>query len=301
MTASFTNSLQRDPTLGLVVEGGGVRALYAAGVLDRLSEVALPVSGVIGVSAGAIHGVSYVSGQKERSLRIYMRFLRDPRFFSLRTLVRTGNLVDNDFCYREIPATLEPFDEEAFERSGIAFYAGASNLEMGRAEYLRIRRCTEEIEALIASASLPYVSKPVRFRGMKLLDGGCTDRVPIAAFERMGYRRNIVVMTHPREHRVKDRDAALAPLFYRRYPKFVRAFRQSGARYEATQRLIEAREREGLAFVIRPAAPIPVGRLTRDPLEAKKAYDLGRTDADRRADALLAWLSASPNLASGSI
>ena len=301
MTASFTNSLQRDPTLGLVVEGGGVRALYAAGVLDRLSEVALPVSGVIGVSAGAIHGVSYVSGQKERSLRIYMRFLRDPRFFSLRTLVRTGNLVDNDFCYREIPATLEPFDEEAFERSGIAFYAGASNLETGRAEYLRIRRCTEEIEALIASASLPYVSKPVRFRGMKLLDGGCTDRVPIAAFERMGYRRNIVVMTHPREHRVKDRDAALGPLFYRRYPKFVRAFRQSGARYEATQRLIEARESEGLAFVIRPAAPIPVGRLTRDPLEAKKAYDLGRTDADRRADALLAWLSASPNLASGSI
>ena len=143
------SSPERDPELGLVVEGGGVRALYAAGVLDRLSELSLPVSGVIGVSAGAIHGVSYVSGQKERSLRIYMRFLQDPRFFSLRTLLRTGNLVDNDFCYREIPARLEPFDEAAFERSGIAFYAAASNLETGRAEYLRIRRCTAEIEALL--------------------------------------------------------------------------------------------------------------------------------------------------------
>lgn len=282
--------LPSNPPLGLVVEGGGVRALYAAGVLDVLHDLKLPVSGVIGVSAGAIHGVSYVSGQKERSLRIYMRFLRDPRFFSLRTLLRTGSIVDNDFCYREIPAHLERFDEEAFERAGIAFYAVSSNLETGEAEYLRMKRCTEEIDALIASASLPYVSKPVEYRGMKLLDGGCTDRVPLAAFEAMGYERNIVVMTHPREHRVRDRDAALAPLFYRRYPKFVAAFQGSADRYEATQQLVEKREAEGRVFTIRPAAPIPVGRLTHDPAEAKKAYDLGRADAMRRAAALLRWV-----------
>ena len=279
--------------LGLVIEGGGIRALYAAGVLDVLHDLRcdgkLPISGVIGVSAGAIHGVSFVSGQKERSLRIYMRFMRDPRFFSLRTLLRTGNIVDNDFCYHEIPEKYEVFDEAAFEQSGMAFYAVASNLETGEAEYLRLQNCMKEIDALIASASLPYLSKPVAYRGMKLLDGGCTDRVPIEAFEVMGFTRNIVVMTHPRTHRVKDRDAALAPLYYRRYPKFVEAFQQSSDRYEATQQLIDAREAEGRAFTIRPSVPIPVGRLTHDPAEAKKAYDLGRSDALKRIEALCEW------------
>lgn len=283
------SAAQPSARLGLVVEGGGYRALYAAGVLDVLLDLKLPVSGVIGVSAGAIHGISYASGQKQRSLRIYTRFCGDPRFFSFKTFLRTGTMVDNDFCYRKLPRELEPFDEEAFERSGIDFYAVSSNLETGQPEYLRMTNAFQDMDALIASASLPYVSKPVEYQGKKLLDGGCTDRVPLAAFERMGFARNIVVMTHPRDHRVKDRDAALAPLFYRRYPKFVEAFRASGDRYEATQRLIDAREREGRVFVIRPAVPIPVGRLTRDPEDVRKAYDLGRRDALQSAEALCRW------------
>ena len=265
--------------------------MYAAGVLDVLHELHLPIGGLIGVSAGAIHGASFASGQRGRSLRFYKKFCKDDRFFSFKNFLKTGNLVDTQFCYHDIPERLDPYDEKAFERSGIRFYATCTNVETGKPEYLHLTNLFEQIDALRASASLPYVSEVVDYQGMKLLDGGCTDRVPVAAFERMGYRRNIVVMTHPREHRVKDRDAALAPLFYRRYPKFVRAFRLSGERYEATQRLIEAREREGRAFVIRPAAPIPVGRLTRDPGEAKKAYDLGWADADRRAAALRSWIA----------
>ena len=113
--------------LGLVVEGGGVRAIYAAGVLDVLHDLHLPFSGVIGVSAGAIHGISFVSGQKGRSYRIYTRFCKDPRFFSFRTLIRTGNIVDNDFCYRQIPQELEPFDQKAFEASGMEFWTVSTN------------------------------------------------------------------------------------------------------------------------------------------------------------------------------
>lgn len=118
--------------LGLVVEGGGVRAIYAAGVLDVLHDMCLPFSGVIGVSAGAIHGISFVSGQKGRSYRIYTRFCRDPRFFSFRTWLRTGNIVDNDFCYRQIPQELEPFDQKAFEASGMEFWTVSTNLETGK-------------------------------------------------------------------------------------------------------------------------------------------------------------------------
>ena len=213
--------------LGLVLEGGGFRAHYTAGVLDVLIDEALPIAGVIGVSMGAIHGASFVSGQKGRSLEIYTRYAADERLWSLWRWVRTGNLIDPTFCYREIPDRLVPFDEEAFENSGKAFYACASNLETGRPEYLRLPNLTDDIDGLRASASLPYVSPAVEFRGMKLLDGGCTDRIPLAAFERMGFTHNIVIQTHPREHAVRDRDAWAAKWWYAKYPKFVENFQKS--------------------------------------------------------------------------
>jgi predicted patatin/cPLA2 family phospholipase len=277
--------------LGLVLEGGGFRAHYTAGVLDVLIDEALPIAGVIGVSMGAIHGASFVSGQKGRSLEIYTRYAADERLWSLWRWVRTGNLIDPTFCYREIPDRLVPFDEEAFENSGKAFYACASNLETGRPEYLRLPNLTDDIDGLRASASLPYVSPAVEFRGMKLLDGGCTDRIPLAAFERMGFTHNIVIQTHPREHAVRDRDAWAAKWWYAKYPKFVESFQKSPEVYEATQRLIDERVKEGHVFSIRPERPIPVGRLSRDPEDVRRAYGLGVEDAKKALPALLQWVN----------
>mgnify|MGYP005919648545 FL=1 len=275
--------------LGLVVEGGGVRAIYAAGVLDVLHGMRLPFSGVIGVSAGAIHGISFVSGQKGRSYRIYTRFCRDPRFFSFRTWLRTGNIVDNDFCYRQIPQELEPFDQKAFEASGMEFWTVSTNLETGKPEYIRMRDCFADIDALIASASLPYVSKPVHYRGKLLLDGGCSDRVPLRAFQSMGFDRNVVVLTHPEDHCVKDRDAALVRLFYRKYPAFCRTFENSPQDYEKTQAYLKAEERKGTVFIIRPKAPIPVSRLSHDPQAIIRAYEMGRRDAREVSNKLVSW------------
>lgn len=275
--------------LGLVVEGGGVRAIYAAGVLDVLHDMCLPFSGVIGVSAGAIHGISFVSGQKGRSYHIYTRFCRDPRFFSFKTWLRTGNIVDNDFCYRQIPQELEPFDQKAFEASGMEFWTVSTNLETGKPEYIRMRDCFAEIDALIASASLPYVSKPVHYRGKLLLDGGCSDRVPLRAFQSMGFDRNVVVLTHPEDHRVKDRDAALVRLFYRKYPAFCRTFENSPQGYEKTQAYLKAEERKGTVFIIRPKAPIPVSRLSHDPQAIIRAYEMGRRDAREVSKKLVSW------------
>lgn len=307
MTADFSDSADETPFLrsvlpalnpnparpiGLVVEGGGCRGIYAAGVLDVLYAEQLPVGGLAGVSAGAIHGASFVSGQPGRSIRFYERFCRDERFFSVRRWLRTGNLIDPDFCYREIPEKLDPFDGETFRNSPVRFVAAASNLETGRCEYLHIPDLTTEIDGLRASASLPYVSPVVEFRGMKLLDGGCTDRVPLAAFEAMGFARNIVILTHPREHRVRDFDAAAARFVYRRYPKFVRAFEESGRVYEAAQALVEKRSKEGRAFVIRPARPIGIPRLTHKPEDIRRAYELGRRDATARLPAMRAWASS---------
>lgn len=289
---SITNKTMQETQkskLGLVVEGGGVRAIYAAGVLDVLHDMRLPFSGVIGVSAGAIHGISFVSGQKGRSYRIYTRFCRDSRFFSFRTWLRTGNIVDNDFCYRQIPQELEPFDQKAFEASGMEFWTVSTNLETGKPEYIRMRDCFAEIDALIASASLPYVSKPVHYRGKLLLDGGCSDRVPLRAFQSMGFDRNVVVLTHPEDHRVKDRDAALVRLFYRKYPAFCRTFENSPQGYEKTQAYLKAEERKGTVFIIRPKAPIPVSRLSHDPQAIIRAYEMGRRDAREVSKKLVSW------------
>ena len=230
-----------------------------------------------------------MSGQKGRSYRIYTRFCRDPRFFSFKTWLRTGNIVDNDFCYRQIPQELEPFDQKAFEASGMEFWTVSTNLETGKPEYIRMRDCFAEIDALIASASLPYVSKPVHYRGKLLLDGGCSDRVPLRAFQSRGFDRNVVVLTHPEDHCVKDRDAALVRLFYRKYPAFCRTFENSPQDYEKTQAYLKAEERKGTVFIIRPKAPIPVSRLSHDPQAIIRAYEMGRRDAREVSNKLVSW------------
>lgn len=280
-------------TLGLVVEGGGIRGIYAAGVLDVLHDLHLPFNGAIGVSAGAIHVASFVSGQKERSLRIYTRFCADDRFFSFKNWLKTGNIVDNDFCYHELPSIHEPFDNEAFIKSPMKYYTTCTDLETGQAAYFLLTDLEKEIDGLIASASLPYVSRPVRFRGRLLLDGGCSDRVPLKAFESMGYARNIVILTQPRSHKVKDRDAWLARLFYRKYPKFCQSFENSSQTYEDTQRYIDKARLEKRAFVIRPSAPLNIPRLTHNPDDVRRGYEAGRRDALVLIDKLKQWLETS--------
>ena len=152
-----------------------------------------------------------------------------------------------------------------------------------------MRDCFAEIDALIASASLPYVSKPVHYRGKLLLDGGCSDRVPLRAFQSMGFDRNVVVLTHPEDHRVKDRDAALVRLFYRKYPAFCRTFKNSPQDYEKTQAYLKAEEQKGTVFTIRPKAPIPVSRLSHDPQAIIRAYEMGRRDAREVSNKLVSW------------
>lgn len=278
--------------LGLVVEGGGVRAMYAAGVLDVLHELHLPIGGLIGVSAGAIHGASFASGQRGRSLRFYKKFCRDDRFFSFKNFLKTGNLVDTQFCYHDIPERLDPYDEEAFERSGIQFYATCTNVETGKPEYLRLTNLFEQIDALRASASLPYVSEVVDYQGMKLLDGGCSDRIPVKALQSFGFKKCILVLTHTREHKIKDRDAALARFFYRRYPNFCQVFEDSPSRYEETLRYIDEEERAGNLFIFRPVEPIAVGRLSHSPEKIQMAYNQGELETQLRLNQFHSWLKS---------
>ncbi len=283
---------EADP-LGIVVEGGGCRAIYAAGVLD-VFDAAEPlmreVKGVLDVSAGAIHAASFVSRQRGRSLRIYERFAPDERFGSFRRWLRTGCVIDRDFCFREIPDALEPYDHEAFARRTMRFFAGVTNLETGKAEFPELTDMRRDIDLLAASTALPYVMPAVRWQGKALVDGGCADRVPAAAFEAMGFTRQIAVLTRPEGDSVRDRDAWLAPWIYRKYPAFVRAFQKSGEAYDLAQEHLKRREEEGKVFVIRPKAPLGVPRITHDAAEIRRAWEAGRRDAQEAMPRLLEWL-----------
>ncbi len=275
---------------GLVLEGGGMRGIYTAGVLDVFMEQGLTFDGLLGVSAGAIHGCSYLSGQHGRSIRYYEKYCGDPRFMSFQSFLKTGDIVGADFCYRELPDVLDPYDHEAFLKNETPFYAVCSNVETGEAEYIHITDMRAEIDLLRASASLPYFSRIVEFGGKKYLDGGCTDSIPVDAMRRLGYARSVVVLTRDVNYRKKAEKRALTSLVYGKYPAFAAALRRRHEMYNAQVERVLELERAGEIFVIRPTQPPEIGRMEKDPAVVRRAYETGRADALARLDELLAWL-----------
>ena len=274
---------------GLVLEGGGVRGIYTAGVLDVFMEEGLTFDGVIGVSAGAIHACSYLSGQKGRSIRYYLKYVSDPRFMSLRSWLKTGDVVGADFCYHELPDKLDVYDHEGFLRNPTPYWVVCTDVETGKAEYVRLTDMHGQIEYLRASASLPYFSRVVEMDGRKFLDGGCADSIPVEAFRRMGYGRNVVVLTRDASYRKKPEMTALARLVYRKYPAFVRTLERRHEMYNEQLAQIGQMEAEGSVFVIRPAKPLEIGRLESDPEKVQHVYEQGCADARAALAALKSW------------
>lgn len=270
---------------GLVLEGGAMRGIYTAGVLDEFMKNRIRTDGVIGVSAGAIHGCSYVSGQYQRSIRYYLKYMNDWRFMSFRSLIRTGDLVGADFCYHELPEKLDVFDHDAFEHSGIPFYVVCTNLETGKAEYFHMETM-RDIARVQASASMPLVSRIVEADGKKLLDGGAADSIPIRAFRSMGYEKNIIVLTRPEGYRKKPSRMGMIRRVYKEYPEFIRAMETRYIRYNRTLEFIKRLEDRGEALVIRPSRNLKMGRTEKNPKKVKEAYLLGRKDAAEKMEAV---------------
>ena len=281
---------------GLVLEGGAMRGIYTAGVLDVFMDHGITFDGVIGVSAGALHGCSFVSGQKGRSIRYYMKYRSDKHFMSLWNLLRTGDVVGEKFCYHEIPERLDPYDYEAFLKSKTKFYAVCTNVETGKAEYLQITDMRGQVDIMRASASMPYVSRIVHYKGRKLLDGGCADSIPVEAFRKMGYEKNVVILTRNDGYVKKTENPKLAKAVYRRYPNFVRTLRRRHLVYNHTIEEIHKLEKEGSIFVIRPSVELTIGRMEKDPEMIHRVYEIGRKDAERQMAELEKWLQDSQNV-----
>ena len=275
---------------GLVLEGGGVRGIYTAGVLDVFMDHGLTFDGVMGVSAGAIHGCSYLSEQKGRSLRYYTNYVADPRFMSWRSFLKTGDFVGVEFCYHELPDKLDIYDHDAFLKNPTPFYAVCTNVDTGEAEYLRITDMRGQIDTLRASASLPFVSRLVEIDGKRYLDGGCSDPIPVDKFREMGYERNVLILTRPADYEDKPVKMGLPRLLYRRLPNLVRTLSRRHIIYNETMSRIEELEKSGEIFVIRPSGILPLGRVERNPEKVQEVYHRGRADALRALEDLRKWL-----------
>lgn len=277
---------------GLVLEGGAMRGMFTAGVLDVMMENGIEFDGIMGVSAGAVFGCNFKSGQIGRSLRYNMRFCDDPRYCSFESLIRTGNLYGVDFCYDEIPNKLDPFDAQAYRENPMPFYAVCTNVETGKAIHKRLDRGdSRDMQYFRASASMPIVSQIVEADGYKLLDGGITDSIPLLAMERRGYPRNVVILTQPLGY-VKEKSGIL-PLVHvtmRKYPYLIKAMDVRHIRYNRQTAYVREQELAGKAFVIRPPYALGISRTEDDPAELRRVYEIGRAEMEKRLPALKEFL-----------
>lgn len=277
--------------IGLVLEGGGMRGLYTAGVLDVMMEHQFMPDVVCGTSAGVTFGVNLLSQQKGRVLRYNCRYAGDRRYISLHSWLTTGNMINRDFAYDLLPRELDPFDEETFEQSKAAFYATITNMRTGQAEYVRITNTWQQMDVIRASASLPIICQPVEWQGEKYLDGGLVDNIPLDKCIELGCDKIIIVLTRPLEYVRNDHIAGVCRLCYPCHKALLRAIEQRNDRYNARLQQIRRLEQEGKVFVLRPSENISVGRLEKDIARLQALHRLGVSDATRLWDDLAQYLS----------
>lgn len=262
----------------LVLEGGAMRGLYTAGILDALVDTDIKIDCIIGVSAGALFGVNYKSKQKGRVLRYNTKYANDKRYMGLHSLITTGNLVNTEFAYHELPTKLDIFDEEEYSKSKTDFYAVITNINTGKAEYKKIINAIIQVDELRASGSMPYVSQPVKIDDNYYLDGALADSIPVLKAKEMGYDKVIVVLTRPKEYRKKKHSPLMAKLFYKKYPNLVEAINTRYKQYNDTLDIIEELEDKKDIYVFRPSTDLKIKRVEKNKSKLEAMYNLGLKD-----------------------
>ena len=278
---------------GLVLEGGAMRGLWTAGVIDVMMENNIWPDGIIGVSAGAAFGCNYKSRQIGRTIRYNMRFAKDKRYSGLLSLFTSGNYFNADFAYHKVPMQYDVFDSNTFQQNEMEFHIVCTDVNTGKAVYHQIKEVNEEtLEWIRASSSMPVLSSIVNIGKMRLLDGGVSDSIPLKHFEDEGFKRNIVILTQPKGYKKKrNKLMILIRLFLHRYPLMVKAMEERYIMYNRQLEYIEQAELKGRCLVLRPEEKIPIGHISHNPKEMRKVYEMGRNVGLKYLDRISAFLS----------
>lgn len=270
-----------------------MRGMFTAGVMDVLMENGIEFDGAIGVSAGAAFGVNYESGQIGRVIRYNTKFCADKRYSGIGVLLKEGNIYSTPFCYSEVPLKHDVFDFETYAQNPMEFWLVCTDIVSGKPVYHRYEGWEDHgFDWIRASASMPMVSRTVEIDGIKMLDGGVSDSVPVQFFESIGYDRNVVILTQPAGYvKKKNSMIPLIKLKYRQYPRLVETMANRHNEYNETLAYIRQKEQAGELLVIRPPEALNISRVEKDPEELKRVYEIGRTVAMGRLGEIKAYLA----------
>ena len=280
---------------GLVLEGGGMRGLFTAGVMDVMMEKGICFDGIVGVSAGASFGCNYKSHQIGRVLRYNIRFKDDPRYMGLRSLLRTGNLVAAEFSYHTLPKELDVFDFETYNSDPTEFHVVCTDVLTGKPVYHRLDFMDDKgLEWIRASASMPLVSKPVEIDGKLLLDGGISDSIPLRYFQEQGFERNLVILTQPKGfYKKKTKLMPLFHLFSSRYPAIIQAMSRRHLMYNEELAYLEEQESMGNILLVYPQDALPIGRTEQNEEKMRRIYAMGRAKAEEMLQEIQSFVEHS--------
>lgn len=272
---------------GIVLEGGGMRGLYSAGILDVLMENEIWADGIVGVSAGAVFGGNYKSKQIGRAIFYNKEVCKDSRYGTIRSLIKTGDMFEVEFCYHEIPEKLSPVDHNTYEKNPVEFYVTCTDVNTAEAVYHKSITMKESLKWIQASASMPLVSRPVEIDGKEYLDGGIAESIPIDFFRTMGFDKNIVILTRPRGYRKgKNKMILASKIFLKRYPAVIKAMKNRHIGYNQTLEKVFELEKKGEVLVFCPQKDVMVSRTESNPEKLQMIYDAGRKDALERLEEL---------------
>ena len=280
----------------LVLEGGGSRGIYTAGVLEVLHNENLGFNYVIGTSMGACNGSSFVSNQPERNKRVIVDYINDERYFNFSGLIKSDvSVFGMDFLFDTVPNELDPFDYDTFINSPVTFKAVATDLHSGEASYFsksEMNSKNEIMKMIKASSSLPGLALPVEFKGSKYLDGGVTDSVPIQKAIADGSDKIVVVLTRDASYNKKPlKGKLLQKIKFREHPKFLEALFNRHNEYNKTLDLIEQLENQGKILVIRPSEPINISKFEKNLETFDEIFNLGKNDVKNKLEAIKTYLT----------
>lgn len=277
----------------LILEGGAMRGMYTSGVIDTFLENNIHVDGIIGVSAGALFGVNYCSKQIGRALRYNKKYINDKSvdYMSLKSLIKTGNLINKEFAFNELPFKLDIFDEKEFQKSKTDFYATVTNIKTGKAEYIKVTNTEKQMEVFRATGAMPFVSQFVEIDNELYLDGALGDSIPITQAMNMGYDKLIVVLTRPFNYKKKKPLQMLAKIKYKEYPNLIDAINTRYKKYNDTIEKIIDLEKKKEIIVIRPTQDLKIKRIERNVDKLQEMYDLGVSDCKKLLPNIKSFLS----------
>ena len=278
---------------GLVIEGGSMRALFSAGVMDVFMENDITFDGAIGVSAGAAFGCNYKSQQPGRVIRYNKRYAKDPRYNSFASLLTTGNMYNANFCYHVLPVKYDVFDLEAYRANPMEFWVVTTDCETAEPTYRKLETGDyEDMEWLRASASLPIAARPVELDGRTYLDGGIVDSIPLSFFESQGYDRNVVILTQPKGYQKNpQRNLGLTKAILRDQPAICEHLEHRHLEYNAQTDYVAKRAKEGDVYAIYPEESIDPGMIVHDPDVMQRIYDIGRVSGEKHLNAVREYLA----------